>query len=976
MPATAATAAGDNPLHAVLTEMLSDARGGSVKLAGVTPTQGNWRTRQVIRELKGIRSAEDLFLTEYQIRGVVTSQETRCRVKLLNAFLSYQYLAEEQASVREEEECCRQTLTRGALSVLRHESSLLSLVGREMCGRYSLLLAWRGERAEFRKCHKLEVLALKEQSLRRLLTQAEGISRMETERRRFLAVGREIDMELQLQMFCRITSAARSRLTKFTLDLALLTADEERERCSLEKLYLLKLSLLANDHENAAARLVVTSVMRASLMRRKLQDDAQRREQASRFLLLPAKELDIRGIIERKEMEERQTMRVSFLTTWRGAFKRTMYPNEGAAILDRLELYERRGVFDQWRFGFNALNERQERERRALVCRETACDIFFQFVADTLSALWREEGEHFNVLLKRYSEFVWSSRMLRATTVLDFEERAARQRIIEAEARESIKARSSLYLHHCIEAALRGAASITEMEAACRLSLMQGHVRAVAEADLQHLLHEEECLRLEVDFEASAAWSEIVLQESAPRGRDVGSLEGLEEAQRTLHVRQEHRRFTDHKLRSVMRVEASKRGLLREEEVEGRVGAYAFVLAQVEAWNRLELQAESQDNLLRILFRATEHREQLERAVLAQCERERREFIFGSFDYALPHLRACEVDELDGRLDIINEAELTMGALACRWGRSYRLAYCSEELRLSQCILRFMSLTELFQCREVELLGIAEPLSRREVVDREILERLLRSLEAHEERGRIRIKKAATDAYNATQDLFDRVLSRADEWRTRGVLREPVVLTAREELIDYFRRQETSVAVRLRAQQVKTREQLGSFFTDFYWGRDTIVVEEFVGREGIMEALRRPHLPLRAMGQESGSELVVRLHSIALMTSDALQPPFIKVYDSVDNVGVTCEMYEAQSLVAAGRIFRVCFPLRPMRWVRHLTNESNVLYFEVSDQEGNVVATASLFIRSEDLKRTPGATVASLPTDDKHGKMNVVLYVH
>ncbi|ESL11907.1 hypothetical protein TRSC58_00334 [Trypanosoma rangeli SC58] len=976
MLTTAATTAGENPLHTILTEMLSDAHGGFVKQTGVTPHRGNWRTRQVIRELKGIKSLEGLLSTEEQIRGVVTSQETRCRVKLFNAFLSGQYLMEERASVHTEEERCRQTLTCVALSVLHNEASLLSLVGHEMYGRYLLVMAWRGDRVKFRKCHNLEVLVLKEQYRRRFLTQAESIDRMETERRRFLAVGREIDMELQLQMFYRVTSASRSKFSKFTLDLALLTADEERERCSLEKLYLLQLSLLANDQENAAARLVVTSVMRASLMRRKLQDDAQWREHASRFILLPAKELDIRGVIERKEMEERQTLWVSFLTTWRDVFKRTMIPEEGAAIVERLELYERRCVFDQWRFGFNALHERQEREKRVIVCREAACDTFLQSVADTFSALWKEESEHFNGLRKRYSEFVWSGRMLRATTVLDFEERAARQRINESETREVIKARSLLYICHCKEAAQRGAVSIMAMEDACRLSLMQWHMRAVEDAGFQHLLHEEECLRLDIEFEARGAWSDIVLQESSPRGCSVSLLEGLEDAQRALCVREEHRHFTNHKLASLMYVEQSKRRLLRKEEVEGRVGLYASVLVQVEAWNRLELQAESQHNFLRILLRDTEHREHVERAVLGVCEHERREFIFGSFDYALPHLRACEVDELDARLDIINEAELTVGALACRWGRSCRLAYCSEELRLSQCILNFMSLTELLQCHEVELLGVVEPLSRRAVVDREALERLLLLVEAHEERGRMRIEKAATDAYNATQDLFDRVLSRADEWRTRGVLREPVVLTGREALIDYFRRQETFAAVRLRAQQEKARELLGSFLTDFYWGRDTIVVEEFVGREGIMGALLRPHLPSCVVGQEPGTQLTVRLYSVALMTNDALRSLFIKVYDSVDDVGVTCELHEAQSLIAAGRVFRVCFPLQLMKWVRPLTNESNVLYFEVRDNEGNVFTTASLFLRSEELKLAPGATVASVTTDDKHGKMNVVLHVH
>ncbi|EKF27811.1 hypothetical protein MOQ_008458 [Trypanosoma cruzi marinkellei] len=975
MYATAATAAGENPLHAVLTEMIYGMCGGSVKHTSVTASDGNWRTRQVIRELRGVKSVEVFFSTEEQIRGVVMSQETRCRVKLLNAFLSGQYLLEEQASVREEEESCRRELTLAALSELHSEASLLTVVGQEMYDRHSLENAyWKG-RMNLRRCRNLALLVLREQISRRFLIQKEAMNRVEMERRTFLAVGREIDMELLSQELYRTTSRARFEYSKFTLDLALLLAEEERERCSVERMYLLKLSLMANDQENAAARLVVTSVMRASLMRRKLRDDAWWRERTSMLLLVPSKELDIRYMIERKEMEERQELRVSFLTTWRSVFKRTMNPDEGTAIIERLELYERRCVFDQWRFGFNALNDRQESERCILANREATYDVFYNSVVDSLTALWKQECEQFNALRKRYLDFVWSTRMVEATIMLGAEECAARQRIIESEAREAIKVNSSFYLRRCEEAALQGAASIMEMEHKRRISLMQSNIRAVRDVYFYHLLYEEACLRIDIESEARTAWSDIVLQESAPRGCSLDSADRLEDAQRTLLVRDGDHHFILHNFTLMVFVENIKRGALEEEELEGRVSIYAAVLGKVEEWNRLELQAEGQHEFSRILFDAVDHRECAERAILEEFERERREFLFGSFDYSLPHLRACEVDELDARLDIINEAELTVGALTCSWGMHCHVAYCSEELRLSQCTLRFMSSKELLQDRELALVRAVEPMSRREIINRERSERLLLLMDAQEEKGRIRIEKAATDAYNGAQELFDRILSRADDWRTRGVLREPVVLTGREALIDYFRRQEASVAVRLRAQQEKTRELLGLFFADFYWGRDSIVVEEFVGRESIMGTFFCPHPSLRVVGEESGPKLTVRFYSLALMTKDSLQSLSIRVNDSLDDVGVTCELLEAQAVTAAGRVFRVCFPVRVMTWVRPLAEESNVLRFEVRHREGSVVATASILLRSEELRKKNGATVVSLPTDDKHGKMNVVLHV-
>ncbi|KAF8288982.1 hypothetical protein TcBrA4_0003190 [Trypanosoma cruzi] len=976
MYATAATAAGENPLHAVLTEMISGMCGGSVKHRSVTASDGNWRTRQVIRELRGVKSVEVFFSTEEQIRGVVMSQETRCRVKLLNAFLSGQYILEEQALVHEEEESCRRELTLVALSELHSESSLLTVVGEEMYDRHFLENACWKKWMNLRRCQNLALLVLREQISRRFLIKREAMNRVETERRRFLAVGREIDMELLSQEFYRTTSMARFKSSKLTLDLALLLAEEERERCSLERMYLLKLSLMANDQENAAARLVVTSVMRASLMRRKLRDDACWRERSLMLLLVPSKELDIRYMIERKEMEERQVLRVSFLTTWRSVFKRTMNPDEGTVIIERLELYERRCVFDQWRFGFNALNDRQERERCILASREATYDVFYHSVIDSLTALWKQESVQFDALRKRYSEFVWSTRMVEATMILAAEECAARQRIIESEVREAIKVNSSFYIRRCEKAAFEGAASIMEMEHKRRISLMQSNIKFVRDVYFYHLLYEEAWRRIDIESEARTAWSDIVvLQESAPHGCSLGTADRLKDVQRTLLVRDGHYHFICHNFTLVIFTEKSNREILEKKELEDRVSAYAAVLGQVEEWNRLELQTEGQHEFLRILLDAVDHREYVERAILEEFERERREFLFGSFDYSLPHLRACEVDELTARLDIINEAELTVGALAYSWGMHCHVAYCSEELRLIQCALRFMSSKELFQDREVALVRAVEPMSRREIINREISGRLLLLMVAQEQRGRIRIEKAATDAYNGAQELFDRVLLRADDWRTRGVLREPVVLTGREALIDYFRRQEASVAVRLRAQQEKTRELLGVFFADFYWGRDSIVVEEFVGRESIMGTFLCPHPALRVVGEEPESKLTVRFYSLALMTKDALQSLSIRVHDSLDDVGVKCELLEAQAVTTAGRFFRVFFPVRLMRWVRPLTEESNVLHFEVRNCEGILVATASILLRSEELKKTNGATVLSLPTDDMHGKMNVVLHV-
>ncbi|KEG13446.1 hypothetical protein DQ04_01001090 [Trypanosoma grayi] len=975
MPMTAAIVADVNPLHAVLAEMLAERTAVPTKRTVAVPEKSDWRTRQVLRELKGLKSPEDVSSSEEQIRGVVASQESRCRVKLMNGFLSGQYLTEEQAIVCEEERRSRNSIISLATSTLQSQATWLALIWREMYQRCCIEEMFVTERMDFQKCSEVGILVACEQHSRRCLMQMESMNRKETNQRRFLSVGREIDMELLRQQSHRLNALASQASSKLVLDMALLSAEEERQRCSLERLYLLKLSLMSNDQENAAARLVVTSVMRASLLRRRLEDDKWWREHAAQLLMLPLREGDLRGMIERDEMEKRQDIRVSFLVSWREVFKRVIGPSEGAAIVERLELYERRCVFDQWRFGFNALAERQNREKCLLAQREAEYDQFFHGVIDSLRALWKQEGEQFDRLRKMYSNFLWSDRMVKATLVLDVEERYMRQKIIEAEIREAVVLRSRVHKHQLEAAALQETASIMEMESIVRHSLTQCFKGVVKNHLCAQLCRREERRRFKIESEARAKWTDIVLKDAAQSGRSVDALGHLEETQRFLLVQEEKQRLMYRILSTLTSQEKTERQRIEQTELSNRFITYASVLGCVEEWNRLGLQTESQHDLLRVLLCNLVDRESIERAFITDCELRRRDFLFGSFDYAHPQLRACEVDELDGRLDIITESELSMNAFAYTHGVYDRVTYSTEELRSVHSTLRFMSSRELLQFHEVELVRVVEPLTRAEIVERETYERLVLTIEAQEYRGRFCIEKNASKAYEGIQNLFDRIIYRADEWRKRGPVRELVVPSEREVLVDYFRRQEASVPARLKAQREKTRELLGSFFEEFYLGRDDIVLKEFVAREGLVNALRRPRSVMSCTAPVDASQINVRFYSLTLVTSVELKPMSMKVYDSVDDVGITCELREAQAIAAAGSVFRVCFPLHQMEWVRPLREESNALYFEAGDNEGNVVASASLLLRSSELMASIGATVVSVPLDDQRGKINVVLHV-
>ncbi|ORC93210.1 uncharacterized protein TM35_000025360 [Trypanosoma theileri] len=976
MFATVATAVDGNPLHAVLNELLSEVPDRPVKPNITTIATGNWRTRQVIRELKGLRSLSDLISTEEQIRGVVASQESRSRVKLLKAFLSGLYLVEERMMLSEEEMRCRNSLISMAESLLNNERVWFGIVWNEMYHRHCIKNEWITGVAHYRRFCDIDALMAREQTHRQRLRQIERINRREYEARRFLAVSREIDMELLRQQSYQLTSWARDSSSKLILDIAELVSNEERDRRSLESLYLLKLSLIANDKENEAARLIVNSVVKASMIQRNRKETQRREEMISRFMLLPLKEADLRNIIERNEMEKRQKLRVEFFTSWRKAFKCARSPGEGAGIVERLELYERRCLFDQWRFGFNTLYERQIREKCILEKYEAEYEVFFHQVVDSLRALWKQEGEEFNQLQKMYLDFIWSNRVIESTTVLSVEEKYKRRSIMEAEVRETVKLRSWLYIQRCEESALKGATSIMIMEENDRASLMQWHQHIVKDYLCTQICREEEELRFEIESEARANWTDIVLEEGAPRDSSLAILARLENVQRNFVLEEERQRLLYCRLNKLCNKEIiDRKGILTKESVN-RTSVYAGILEYVEEWNRSVIFAERQCDLIQVALSKLEHLESVERTIIEKSEQQRYHFLLHSFDYNLPQFRAFEVDEINDRLDIINEAEIEINALAYTYGIRNCVMYSTNEFELNNSALSFFTTRELIQLYVIELVQTVEPMSRREIMTREALERQLLTLNSKEFIGRLHIEKNASDAYNSMQDLFDRILSRADEWRTRGSVQEPKELSDREALIEYFRRQEASVSVKLKAQREKTREMLSSFFEEFYWGRDSIVLQEFVARDELSNSLKRPCLDVSCLQQhEPATELSVRFYSLAIVTRDVLGPLTIKVSDSLDGSGMTCELREAQSISAAGNIFHILFPVSLLEWVKPLTEESSMLYFEARSPDGSIVATASLLIRSEDIQNNVGASVISVSLDDLRGKVNLILHV-
>ncbi|SCU67409.1 uncharacterized protein TEOVI_000739500 [Trypanosoma equiperdum] len=969
---------GYTPLYGILNDLLLEASDKPVKPVTCMPAKGSLRTRQMVRQLKGISSLEDLAAFEEELRGVVTCQESRCRVKMQKAFLTGQYIAEEYSLLCEEEEQCRNLLWLASVSEVGKRAAFFKVVWDEMYSRYLAYNVFARERIENLYGHFLGKMAAVEADRRRELIELEGMCRKEVTRRRFLEASRHIGMELLFQQSYRVSFWARCRSDNFKRDIVLLDAEEERERCSLERLSLQNLAILANELENSASRLMVTSVMRASLIRRKLVDDERMREVARLLLNVPIREMDLRAVLERYEMEKRQEIRVGFYLGWRELLNQALKPGDAADIVYRLEWYERMCVFDQWRHGFHAIGECHNREKRQIEKFEAEHDEFYYDVVHKLRELWAEESVEYTQLKNMYHNFVWSKRMMESAMIVESEEECCRKRLIEAEIEEAMNLMMFSHLQLCELTAAGRAAAIMEVEASCWESMVRSSYATLGTQLCEKLLNDEENERIAIISEARSAWSVIVLQEAAPSSSPVDDepVQPVYAGPDPKLVEEWYRRqYSDQW--ALLEREKCRRKEVVVSESYGRRWVYANILSDVEQWNRMDIAVEFQRGLCGIALEKLVDVEQFVRLDLGTGAQQRWKFLTKSFRYSRPYLLSCEVDELDGRLSIITEAETTIGALFISRGGYRPVKYCSEELWSTRSITQYMSLEELLQRLSDELVHTVEPEGRRKTAACETNERLLLMLMREESVCRCHIHKCVEDSYEALRRLFDRIISREDEWQQRSAHKEPEVeRTGVEALMDYFRRQEESFVTKREAQRQRSRQLFGSLFKEFYWGRDAIIVEELVGRDVLRNFVHQRSLSPPVLIREAATQVIVRLYNVALVTNDLAGSLNVAMYGSEEEKGVTCRLSETQTLFSAGAFFRICFPETQLEWSTPLTNESKVLFFRIgADGSDDVVATASLLLRAEAMRRNNTTSVHSIPLDQQNGKMNVIVYI-
>ncbi|KAG8344998.1 hypothetical protein ERJ75_000972700 [Trypanosoma vivax] len=973
--AASSAARDENSFYKALKDLLLDAPDRPVKQNIVAHPRANWRTGRMIRELKELKSFDEFVSMEEQLRHVLVSQEARSRTKFLNALLIEQFLAEEQLILFEEERRERSVLWHLSVSALERDAMRLQIVGDEMCARFRITVEFLMGLRCYRLEHMAGRLCMEQMECRRQLYELEEVFRTEINQRKFLEACRHIDMELVRQQAYRVCMWGRLACDEFSHNVAVLSAEEERERCSLERLYALRLSVLANEEENNAARLIVNSVIRASMMRRKLEDDSRLREISAILLRLPSKEEELRGVIERYEMEKRQELRVGFFLLWRETYKRELPLSEATTVVGRLEVYERLCIFDQWKHGLNAIEDCYVREKGRVLELEAACDEFFRDVGSAFSKLWKDENEQFNDLQKKYHQFVWSTRMIKFHVLLSSEESCERRQLVEEEAAACMKLKFSMHFAFLEHMAVLGMGGIVESEKECWNSLLRWHVEYVRRAHEMQLVLDEAEARCAILPEVRGDWTGIVMQEDALRSISERGVEhqGCWSEPDTSQGRKPA--YFEMKLKTVNVEEGAQRDVLVRSELDNRFMEYAYILNDVEDCNRIGVVVECQRHILGVLCSELVEREQLERTVLLRGELERRRAVFGRSLHE-PRICVCKVDELDKRLDIIAEAEVAVGAICYAFGKRCVVRYGTEELWSAQCATHYRSLGEILALQAAELVRVVEPLFRTHLLFDERVEHLQQMLLMEEGRRRILIEEKAVAAFNDLQDIFDRIISREDEWRNRTRELHPVeVLTGAEAFIDYLHQCDAMRSVRLDAQRIRIRKALSALLEEFYWDREHIVLEEHVGRDTLFSSLHQPHLALVNQPSVPAEKVCIRLYNVAMTTPTAMEPLSLTMFTAESTAAVSCALNEVQTFSAAGKVFHIQFPESELLLTLSLADSQTALYFCVSETSTcSVVATATLLLTSEELRLATNGTVLPVALDQNMGKMNLVLH--
>ncbi|KAK7197251.1 hypothetical protein NESM_000671200 [Novymonas esmeraldas] len=393
-----------------------------------------WRTRRIVEELKALSNVEALAAYETELRGLVHTQEMRCRTKLVNHAYEEECALREVELVVSAEAAGRRDLTDEFYAIALAPFEVVHLRMEEEMTRRSLRSSERAARRLLRLAANGSRLALAETDDRAALGALEACSREELTGRRLLELGNALQREIVVQS--RLSGHLRCVGHSRVVERARRHVDwqEATDRAAVERLYALHTMLLlqdaAVDFTAAVQRDVVllSGASHASAARAHVADCEDR------TCMCEEQERQLRLTVEEQEHASFKATTQAFLLGWRAVYKQVTKDPDVTSVFAKIELLVRRDIADQQRNDFGALSLSSHAHMAVLTQHRAERRALCQRYIDGARAVSAEESRRANELFR--AEHLWQREQaaLRATTLVTMEEKVAGRGLRGAEA--------------------------------------------------------------------------------------------------------------------------------------------------------------------------------------------------------------------------------------------------------------------------------------------------------------------------------------------------------------------------------------------------------------------------------------------------------------------------------------------------------------------------------------------------------------
>lgn len=977
-------------LRGALLKLLEESQ--SISLNLVSPPKGyaNWRARSIIKEIAAVQSRDTLLEYEQELRNVLSCQEVRRRTKLTNEFLF------KECGMMQIAELCRDE--RKARAIIVDEWSVLVLCpiqffqlqwDEDSCRR-NIRLEWLKVFRTIRLLSDLSSLEMKATAEQKLIQASEALAYEELWQRRLIEVGQEIQYEIVRQSLMKTFQKLHKYATDYIRDYKRLFREEEKDRITLEKYSFFARGVIMRNFESEQLKLMEADVQ--VLLQIKADTDVEEfevlavRDQQR----LIQSEMDCRLLVVNDEEERYQRLYAEFVLGWRDVYQRITSNKDLAVMLSSLELFERRCIMDQCRHSRYGIDSIFCEEHRVAEFRQRRLNRFYEEYLNGATAIWQQENEQFTTLKDQVRRFYAAARTLESSKVLFLEEEMCRLQIGGEYLRQLGYLKALSLREKCYAEAVQVIHTLWMHEDAQREEIMFAYQQQCYLIPQEEIRREEYIHRISIETREYIDYVGLYrhhqkLQQRGAVAYVAASLFKEEKACRSrVMENEENLRHDWNRLLLLSEQEHSYKHLVREERLS-RFALRDSALEVDERYNRERIIAAYLTTALQYHMDFLACSEAIYRRSIEKSEKGRREFIAESVPYEHLFLRACEVDELSHRLDIVNEAELVIRACAYTHGHDAPVAYCSEELRLHAAALRFLSIEQLCQQQERELVATVEPLHRHQIEEEYFNLFMQMKLCFEEERCRIFMSYTEQCDWDSLRRTSSRVLSRQSDFDQRVVLaEEPVIrLSHREELMNFLQQRSYKRSSDLiQNHREIIRSGISALMEEMYWSRDAILREEAVERYSLyMQMCEAIEWCTESAQEESNGDVstsfsplttAFAVHSVAVvnpMKEQRAHSLLVRHSDEVTWRRVALHPHQVVNVV--GRQMEVLVPASVSPLISdHTSPCSGVVFFMLLDKHDKLISTTSLFLQTPEEEDGDGSYF-SLEMENHEGRIHV-----